>query len=183
MKYYWMGNQDRAIEYMERAVEMARAIGHVRGDATCLSNLAEFCLEKGDVEKAEECCHKAMPMLERLGDQGFIANTHMVYGMIHHKKKEWKEAGREYESAIVMCKEIGHPEVLAQSHLHYGKMLRDKGDPEKAREQLTEAKDVWEEMGNEKRVKEIDELLEEMEPPKDEKPIEDNDNEAISKEE
>jgi predicted ATPase len=154
------GDLDKAIEYMERANELAHTIGSVRGEAMSFSNLAEYCLEKGYLERAEECCDKALPILERLGDQGFIASTRMVYGMIHHRKREWQEASREFNKAIAICKETHNPDILAQAHLHCGEMLKDKGDITGAREQIKKAKETWQGIGNEKRGEQCERVLE-----------------------
>ncbi|MDG6220609.1 MAG: tetratricopeptide repeat protein, partial [Candidatus Thermoplasmatota archaeon] len=157
--YMYMGDVDSSLENLEQAIKVYGEMESAEGLAYSLSNAAEEYVLKGELDKAIDYCQKAMPIFIRTGDRIMAANTHMVYGMVYHKKGEWDMADFEFQKGIGMASELDIPQLLAQIYAEYGRMLVSKKDLARAREIFSTALEIWNEMGNTRRAVEIENEL------------------------
>ncbi|MCK4718325.1 MAG: tetratricopeptide repeat protein, partial [Thermoplasmata archaeon] len=160
--YMYMGDVDSSLENLEEAIKVYQEMECAEGLAYSLSNAAEEYVVKGSLDKADEYCHRAMPIFQRTGDRIMEANTHMVYGMIHHQRSSWEMADFEFQRGVEMAKEMDIPQLLAQIYGEYARMLASKGDVAKARGLFEEAREIWVEMGNTCRGTEIQDEIDSL---------------------
>ncbi|MDI6916485.1 MAG: tetratricopeptide repeat protein [Thermoplasmatales archaeon] len=128
-----------------------------------LVNAAEEYAKLGEeLGKAKNYNDEALNIFIRLGEKRMIGACHAIYGVIYHRKKEWDKSEENFEKAVKIAGEVEDLEGLSQYHCFYGRMLVDKGDPEGARVQYQKSIEVYEKLGNNKKVEEIRKEIEEL---------------------
>jgi tetratricopeptide (TPR) repeat protein len=155
----------KALEFFEKYIEIAEKIGDLRGMGFGFSNAAEMLAKFGEnemLEKAEKYCKKALNIFEKIGDRYMIGAAHKEFGITYTKMKKWDDAIVHFEKAINATKEAELPYYLAETHFFYGEMYREKGDNDEAIKHIRTAKDIWEEIGSNKRVEEASSILKEI---------------------
>ncbi len=105
--YYQIGSYKKAIEYHERALEIAREIGNRQGEGAVLGNLGIAYRNLGKVEKAIEYYEQALVTSKEIGDRrnegiwlGNLGNTYRNLGQV-------EKAIEYHEQALVIAREIG----------------------------------------------------------------------------
>ncbi|MCK4267031.1 MAG: tetratricopeptide repeat protein, partial [Thermoplasmata archaeon] len=150
--YHKKGKLKDAINWYERAIELGEEIGYVRGVAYGLTNAAEAYVSLGNLEKAREYCDRVLLIFEKLDeklDEKFlIANTHMVYGIICTKRRDWVSSGEHFEKAIDISTTVDLQYVTAQVHFHYGQMLIRRKNKREAKKHFDESIKIWKKLGN-----------------------------------
>jgi tetratricopeptide (TPR) repeat protein len=151
--YLEMSDWERAIEWFEKCIDISRKIGYLRIIGYGLCNAAGCYAQLNQLDKAKEYTDDALNIFTKLGEKRMISPCHRNYGIIYHKKNEWDKSVECFEKAINV--NIGNLEGLSQTYFHYGKMFADKGDKEKARERFEKSIEVYERLGNKKKVEEV----------------------------
>lgn len=107
------------LEYFEQALEIARAINDLQGEASHLGCLGQVYLERGDKRKAVECLQKARKLAVEIGDrqmEGRILGSLGSVELADHTVPATKTAIGYFEGAVVIAREIGDRQGEA-SHL------------------------------------------------------------------
>ena len=160
--YDWMGDWERAIEWYEKCIKLGRKTGDLRNVGYGLSNDAEGYVKLNqNLDKAKEYNDEAMSIFIRLGEKRMIAQCHMNYGVIYHKKNEWNKSIKHFENAVRVAKEV-KSDIISETFFGFGKMYKEKGEPEKAREQFQKAIEVFEKLGNKNKAEEVKREMEKL---------------------
>ncbi|MCK4398125.1 MAG: tetratricopeptide repeat protein, partial [Methanophagales archaeon] len=123
--YGQIGSYKKSIEYHEKALKIAQAIGDRRGEGNQLGNLGNAYSALGQVERAIKYYEQALAIAKEIGDRrnegawlGNLGNGHSDLGQV-------ERAIKYYEQALAISKEIGdrHGEGNALGNLglaYYG---------------------------------------------------------------
>lgn len=150
------GDYEKAVEWYEKQIGLSKKIGHIRLVGYGLSNVAEsYTKLNQQLAKAKEYTDKALNIFIRLGEKRMIAVCHWNYGIIHHKKNEWRKSAEFFEKAVKTAEEVECLEGLSQYYHDYARMLADKGNKDKAVEKFHKSIEVYEKLGNKNKVEEI----------------------------
>ncbi len=118
--YSALGQMERAHEYLERALNMCREQGDLRGEGWALNNLGRIYSILGQRERAREyfeqalqiCremdyCEQALSISREIGDHGEEATTLSHLGEVYSALGKKKQALDYYEQALQLYKEVG----------------------------------------------------------------------------
>ncbi len=101
-----LGNQQKAIEYYQQALEILKLIKNPQLEASTFNNIGQSYKFLGDKKKALEYYNQALPLRRQVGDRPGEATT--LYSMAILKKDEGNFPGAiaDIEAAIKIIEEI-----------------------------------------------------------------------------
>ena len=79
-----LGSYGKALEYYQRGLELAEAIGHRQWAANALGNIGLIYARLGSHAKALKYKQRALKLMEELGDRAGVAWELGNIGVIHH---------------------------------------------------------------------------------------------------
>lgn len=157
--YNRMGNYEKGLEFHSKSLEIREAIGNRANMPSNYKNIAEALLNMGDVERALEMCTKGIAIAEEVGSRFFQATGSRVLGMILSQQGEWEKSRSSLEKSISILDEMGDKEQLGESLYQFGLMWKSSGDRQKAELQLEKAIETFEKLGLNRRKREVEEVL------------------------
>jgi tetratricopeptide (TPR) repeat protein len=149
----------KAIQNFEKSEEYARMINNQQFIGWSLFNSGEALLNIDNVEEAIVRGEKALKMLEPLADTLGIQGSIRIQAMGHAKKKEWAKAEELFARAMKITEGLASKYHTGQLFYDMGRMYKDKGDKKKAKQNFTDAKTLFEQIGA-KRL--LDDVMVEM---------------------
>jgi tetratricopeptide (TPR) repeat protein len=94
-------------------------------------------------------------MLKKIGDKVGLGGIYQNYGRLYASKKDWDSMVENYRRSIEIFTEINHPISLAEVYEELGMGLKLKGEPEKAKEELRRAANLFLHMELDKQLKRV----------------------------
>lgn len=92
-----------AVDYYDRAIELARELGHRSGELVTMLNAAHARLRSGLPEQAVASCEQALVDLHAMADPHGISYAWYVHGMALHEAGRYPEAVTSYTRCLDMC--------------------------------------------------------------------------------
>ena len=105
--YSDLGQVERAIEYYEQALAIAREIGDRRGEGADLGNLGTAYLTLGQVERAIEYYEQALVIAREIGDRRNEGIWLGNLGIAYRSLGQVERAIEYHEQALAISREIG----------------------------------------------------------------------------
>jgi tetratricopeptide (TPR) repeat protein len=130
-----LGRLDEAIEMLEDTSRAAVAQGLRRLHGFAQINLFNLYANRGDAERALECCRIASSELTAIGNRVGLAKLRWGAGTLLRNQGRISEAVDAFRSAIAEFRELGMRGEVAATHLVVADLLLDQG---------TEAQAEWE---------------------------------------
>ncbi len=117
--YYFLGEYQTAINYIEQALLIAREIGDRQNEGELLGNLGSVYSALGQYVTAIDYHKEALVIARRIGDRAGESSRLNNLGSAHHYLGRYAEAIDYYEQALLIAREIGsqHIENAVLSHL------------------------------------------------------------------
>lgn len=140
-----MGHTGRAIDALERQVEIRRRLNDRERLGAALNNLGDWYFERGRYEDGERALAEAIVELRSAGTYGVsLALGTLASGRFNQGHFELAE--RDYREALAEARRADHPHSIAFSMCGLGRSLLALGQPEVARHHLIEACERFEEL-------------------------------------
>ncbi|MFC1698611.1 protein kinase [Candidatus Omnitrophota bacterium] len=123
--------------------------------------LAEMYLELDDIAQAELAISQAEQFMENFEEPHSFAKArlHLLSCEVARRKRKFEDAQKTLEKVIAVSEETSNPFLEAEAAEQKAKIFIDLSKRSSAKDSLDEAKLTYEQLGAEKRVKEIEELL------------------------
>ena len=138
---------EKAVELLQDALVLQRAVGHRYGEATALCNMGEAYVELGRYAEAISCEQDALKIVQELG-------LHRLEGwVLQHLGRAYRDSGRLadgaalIEQALASHRAQGNKLGEAQDLEHLGQAMAQSDRPAEARGLLTRAAELFEEIG------------------------------------
>jgi len=149
----------RAEELLLRSLEVCRNGGNVLFELWVLPVLVELHLKMRQPAKAEEYVKRGVELMKP--DQnwyGLPASLHTAQGMLAVAQKQWDEAAKCFEQAVILNRRYQLPWDEAKTLYEWALMhlARDKaGDREQAQGKIGEALEIFRRVGARKDVEKV----------------------------
>jgi tetratricopeptide (TPR) repeat protein len=155
----WTGNFEKALANLDEPHAVAEAMDYKRGIALNYVIYGECYIHKGDLEKAQSYCDKALTLFRE-----YVVNE-LSWGLrlqakIYQAQEKWTESIKVFNETIDFC--IRHNIMggeLGRGYYDFAMMWKVKGDLKEARENLLKARKIYSDYKAPKKVSEIDSML------------------------
>lgn len=149
-----------ALPAFKEAMEISDKAGNARIRTVALLGLAEGHIYLGNLDMAEELLSTALGPLIEFDDKAAIASAYRTYGLLYTSKKDWPKAEANFRKALGLMKVTEQKDTVATILKALGVMYMAKGDKASAKAKLTEAREVFKEIGITYEVVNVERLLE-----------------------
>lgn len=140
-----MGYTGRAIEVLERQVEIRRRLNDRQRLGAALNNLGDWYFERGRYDDGERVLAEAIVELRSAGTYGLsLAICTLASGRFN--QGYFDLAARDYSEALAEARIADHPHSIAVAMCGLGRSLLALGQPEAALPHLIEARERFEEL-------------------------------------
>jgi tetratricopeptide (TPR) repeat protein len=140
-----MGHTGRAIDALERQVEIRRRLDDRVRLGAALNNLGDWYFERGRYEDGERALAEAIQELRSAGTYAVsLALGTLASGRFN--QGHFELAARDYEEALAEARRADHPHSIAVAMGGLGRSLLALGRPGAARPLLIEARERFEEL-------------------------------------
>jgi tRNA A-37 threonylcarbamoyl transferase component Bud32 len=170
--YFDLKNYDSALEYYQKALEMAEELRDKRGIGYALGNIGSVHQELKEYKKALEYLYKSLLIVEEINDKNQMALTFIGIGFCHTQLREYDTALENLQQALKIGKEIKVKGLLKMSYESFSQLYAARGDHKKALEYYQLFHQTDEEILDDKSNQQINELQEKYEAEKKAKEIE-----------
>jgi tetratricopeptide (TPR) repeat protein len=126
------GEDAEARRHLDRALELFRAAGDLRGVAASLDDLAQLQLRQGELDPALEATHEALEIRRAHGDQRGEALSLHTIGLVELSRGELDVAEQTFRQAAELRRAIGDHEGTLRSENALGALALERGDPDTA---------------------------------------------------
>ncbi len=145
--HWYKGNLEKSHECHQRSLEIREQLGHRRGIADSLNNLALVYQSKGEPEIAADYHERSLRIREELGSKPDIAASFNNLGNIYVLKGEMERALEYHERSLKIREELGNKQGIAMSLLNVGSIEQKIGNLTKALEYYRRSLETYEELG------------------------------------
>lgn len=140
------GEDEQSAQLLERALDLFRTAGDLRGVASSLDDLAQVARLRGDLETASTAAKEALDIRRSHADVRGESVSLMTLGGIAHARGEIDAAEELFEQVREIRESIGDRAGVMQVYNALGVVAFDKGDDERAeaswRAALSEARKI-----------------------------------------
>jgi tetratricopeptide (TPR) repeat protein len=129
--YHALGQAERAIEYHQQALAIARDIGDRRNEGIQLGTLGEAYCTLGQVERAIEYHQQALAIAREIRDRRNEGAWLSGLGLTYHALGQVERAIEYHQQALAIAREIRDPRNEADPSWYLG-LLYEESDPARA---------------------------------------------------
>lgn len=145
--YAWIGDNAKALTYMEQAAELIRQVGDARKESSLLGNICVIRRDLGQYKKALEACEQSQKIKREIGDQGGQASAVNNMANIVAGLGDYQKALDLYQQSLALYRIVGdrQGEGVALNNIAWA--YAQFGEYEKAIEIYQQALKVMREIG------------------------------------
>jgi signal transduction histidine kinase/ActR/RegA family two-component response regulator len=137
--YEFFDDIDNAVQAYEDTVTAAQKAGDLNMVSNAYNPLSGLLLNKDEVEKAMEIIETSILLKKQTGDTRGLAFAYYGRGKIYTKTKEFVKAEADFTASLDIHQEMGEKLGLCMTLHKFGVMFLAKGQPQQAKEKLSEA--------------------------------------------
>ncbi len=115
--YFSSGNYPKAVEYYNKAYQLAKDIGHKQIQSTTLNNIGDILLTTGRVEESLDHFFRSLKIAVKIDDKEGMMQNYNNIGSAYIKIRKYEEAFPYFEKGLTLCRQIG--KLVAQAFLFY----------------------------------------------------------------
>lgn len=138
---------ERRLEYYQKAFELAKKVGTVEWTALIGQHLAGTYLGMGDMDKAVALVEESVALNRKSGNMTLLNWSLRQLGSIHQILGEWDKSEQYYKEAFEISQRIDDFQSIASAFGWYGWLYFDRGEHAKAKEFFEKAYEVCEKHG------------------------------------
>ncbi len=129
---YQINDYDGALVSLLESLQIEEKFGDLIKIAIRHQQLSQIYHDKGELQKALECAHKAVDIFEKNGVPKDLALSYMSIGRIYQDKRDWDKALESYFKVLEIFNQENDRENLSVVYANMGRIYRSKGDAERA---------------------------------------------------
>lgn len=141
------------------AYSIACEMEYKYGKAIALVEIIILSFDKGDLKEAEENLNKIAPLVKELNSKDTEADVLCSWGRLYTAKKDWLRAEECFKKSLSLFEESKNRYGFAAVSYFYGLMFMEYNNKVNARRYLSQARQIFFEIGAQSWVKEIDEKI------------------------
>jgi CHAT domain-containing protein/tetratricopeptide (TPR) repeat protein len=151
-KYESIGQYDRAKNYYQQALEVAKEIKNRQGESNALNNLGNIYQSLGQYKNAGDFYQRSLEIYKELGDVQGEGNILNNLGIVYRSLEQNDKAEKLYQQALQISERIGSKQGKVNALGNLGNVYRSLEKYEQAEKLYQQALQISEEIGD-RRVK------------------------------
>lgn len=156
------GRRDEAETMLTESVRISCDIGFREGIAKAKGNLGLLYSDMSRLDEAEQAHQEAMQMNRELGRPQGIAVCYGNLGLVELKRGHPEAARQYFLDALTIFTDLDSPEGIANQYANLGIADEELGNPAEARNWWGMAKFLYEEIGDDRMAKQMQEWLDSL---------------------
>ena len=149
--YHSLGDFERAIQYHERHLKIAKEVGDKAGEGKSYCNLGNAYHSLGDFERAIQYHERHLKIAKEVGDKAGEGKSYSNLGIAYRTQGNFEKAIQHHERHLTISKEVGDKAGEGSSYGNLGSAYHSQGDFKRAIQyhkcHLTIAKEVGDKPG------------------------------------
>ncbi|MEG4506835.1 tetratricopeptide repeat protein [Microcoleus sp. F6_B4] len=146
--YSELGEQQKALQYLNQSLPLSQAVGDRSQAAITLSNIGLVYSKLGDPQKALQYFNQSLPLGRAVGDRSGEAITLSNIGKVYSDLGEKQKALEYYNQSLPPTRALGDRRGEAITLNNIGKVYSDLGEPQKALEYYNRSLPLSREIGD-----------------------------------
>ncbi|XP_044165894.1 tetratricopeptide repeat protein 28-like [Acropora millepora] len=146
--YQSLGAYQKAIDYHEKCLKIAKEIGDRAGEEAGYGNLGNAYQSLGDYQKAMEYHEKCLKIAKEIGDRAGEGTGYGNLGNAYRSLGDYQKAIEYYENCLKIAKEIGDQAGEEAGYGNLGNAYQSLGDYQKAMEYHEKCLKIAKEIGD-----------------------------------
>ncbi|MDE5080310.1 MAG: tetratricopeptide repeat protein, partial [Trichodesmium sp. St18_bin1] len=146
--YYSQGEYDKAMEYYQQSLQIAREIGNRSGEGNALGNLGNVYNSQGKYDKAMEYYQQHLQIARGIGDRSGEGNALGNLGVVYDSQGEYDKAMEYNQQHLQIAREIGHRSREGHALMGLGNVYNSQGKYDKAMEYHQQRLQIAREIGD-----------------------------------
>ncbi|MEO0189642.1 MAG: tetratricopeptide repeat protein [candidate division WOR-3 bacterium] len=146
--YQNMGEFPTAIDLYEKSLKISEELGDKAGIGSAINNIGIIYFNKGEYDKAIELFERYAKINKEMGEKRGEAIAYGNLGEIYYNKFEYKKAIELFKKYLEMSKQLDAKRETAMASYNLGQVYTEIGNLKLAQKYLTDAKLLFEGMGN-----------------------------------
>jgi len=135
----WAGREAEAEDYLQQALEAARAAARKDHEARAALQLAGIYIGRMEEDKAEPLIARALALAEESGSIVARASAAQSKGMLHRVRREYEEAEGWFTKALDLYRETATVSEIAWTSRQLAQVAWETGNPAKAEKLFRES--------------------------------------------
>ncbi|MCD6461269.1 MAG: tetratricopeptide repeat protein [Thermoplasmata archaeon] len=144
-----------SLEYYERCISVSSEVGYRYMEGWAGFNAAEDLARMRRYDEALEHCRRSEEIFHELNDELGLSGVYMSYAVTHRLKGDMEEAEKYFKKTLEIRERLDMPYRTADALYEAGCFYNQWGKPEKAKEFLKRALDIFLSLGNQERAGEV----------------------------
>ncbi|WP_221392987.1 tetratricopeptide repeat protein [Dyadobacter sp. NIV53] len=147
---YWAVDPEKTMTYSQEALDLARKIKYVRGEAKSYQGIGIFHWQKNDYQKALANYEQSKKLYEGIEDQSGAARAISNMGMIYGEQGNYSQALSNYQQAATIFQELGDEKRMATTINSMGNVHKNQKNYDEALVSYRQAMNYWIKSGDKK---------------------------------
>ena len=148
LNYYRLGEFDKAIEFYQQALRIAKEVENKDLEGKAYMNLGNACRSLGDSEKAIKFHQQALNISKEVGNKDSEGSVYVSLGCAFHSLGDFKTAIELHQQALSISKEVGNKYLEGSVYGSLGCAYNSLGDFKTAIKFHQQALSISKEVGN-----------------------------------
>lgn len=162
----YLMNRAEAADWFEKAIRTARSAADPRIEALALSSAAAHWIDARDFRKADAYLRRARVLFEDLGERSGLGGAVLNTGNLLAAQTRWADADRSFEEALAIARESGDRFLEASVLFNHGQAMKRRDRRDDAIVLLTQAKNLFTELGSAAKAARCEEELRDLTGPR-----------------
>ncbi|WP_392534355.1 CHAT domain-containing protein [Nostoc sp. C117] len=147
--YSDLGQQEKALDYLNQALLLRRQLGDKTGETITLNNIGSTYSDLGELQKALDYFHQALLINREIGDKTGEARTINNIGNVYLNSGESQKALDYFQQSLSLRREVGDKLGEARTINNISLIYLDLGQKQKALDYLQQCLPIYKQMGDE----------------------------------
>jgi len=155
-------DHQKAIEYLEEALNMLQGKGSEIRKAACLMGLGNVYINTQNIERALEHYFAAADIYEQFFDLANMASAYSNVGTCYIETNSYEKAEQYLQKSLELRLKLGSPEQVSISYHNLALIYKHTDRLELAYDYLLKSRDILLQTGNKPSLMDTEELLKEV---------------------
>jgi CHAT domain-containing protein len=155
ISYQLMGDHTHALNYLGKALELAKSLTDKDRLATVLANIGVLYMEQCDYSKASEFYNQGLAIFTSLNNKREMARTLINLGVVNQRLRNYDSALERFWSGLKKAEEVAAPDIIIAAQEGLGTVYYEQGKYPEALNWFGKAESSAQTMGDKIRMTEL----------------------------